>query len=143
MSALYNRIGSPVMTDVKLDRRRRRRQARRRSAINRVYPKDVVDLFAGEQLVVVGRYRKPGDAKVIITGKVGDKDQKFDFPAKLVENSDDESHAFIEKLWAVRRVGEILDEIDLKGQERRTGQGTGGAVAKARHPDAVHFVPGR
>ena len=39
-----------------------------------------------------------------------------DFPAKLVEKSTDDSQAFIEKLWAVRRVGEILDEIDLKGK---------------------------
>ncbi len=29
-----------------------------------------------------------------------------------------ESFAFIEKLWAVRRVGEILDELDLKGKNQ-------------------------
>ena len=66
--------------------------------------------------MIVGRYKKPGDAKVIITGKVGDKEQKFDFPAKLVEKSSDESYAFVEKLWAMRRIGEIIDEIDLKGK---------------------------
>ena len=33
-----------------------------------------------------------------------------------MEHSGDESLAFIEKLWAVRRVGEIIDEIDLKGK---------------------------
>ena len=49
-------------------------------------------------------------------GKVGDKEQKFDFPATFVEKSSDESFGFIEKLWAVRRVGEILDELDLKGK---------------------------
>ena len=86
------------------------------TAVNRVYPKESHDLFAGEQLVIVGRYKKPGNAKVVVTGKVGDKEQKFDFPAKLVEKSNDESMAFIEKLWAVRRVGEILDELDLKGK---------------------------
>jgi Ca-activated chloride channel family protein len=47
---------------------------------------------------------------------VGDKEQKFDFPAAFVEKSGDESFAFIEKLWATRRVGEILDQLDLKGK---------------------------
>jgi Ca-activated chloride channel family protein len=81
-----------------------------------VYPKGSFDLFAGEQLVLVGRYRKFGTAKVVVTGSVAGKKQKLDFPAKFVKKSKDETHAFIEKLWAVRRVGEILDELDLKGK---------------------------
>jgi Ca-activated chloride channel family protein len=75
-----------------------------------------MDLFAGEQLVIVGRYKTPGNAKVVVSGAVGGKAEKFDFPAKLVDRSGDETNAFIEKLWAVRRVGEILEEIDLKGR---------------------------
>ena len=47
---------------------------------------------------------------------MGDQRQTFDFPATLVEKSDDESFGFVEKLWAVRRMGEILDQIDLNGQ---------------------------
>jgi Ca-activated chloride channel family protein len=84
--------------------------------INRFYPKDSFDLFAGEQIVIVGRYKKPGVAKVIVEGIVDGAKQKLDFPATLIEKSSDESFSFIEKLWAVRRVGEILDEIDLKGK---------------------------
>ena len=116
VAALYNRIRSPVMSDVKLNVDLEGISAEDGLAVNRMYPKAVVDLFAGEQLVVVGRYKKPGAAKITITGKVGEKDQKFDFPAKFVEKSDDQSQAFVEKLWAVRRIGEILDEIDLKGK---------------------------
>ena len=84
--------------------------------INRVYPSESFDLFAGEQLVLVGRYRKAGAAKVAVEGMVGERRQAFDFPAALVDKSHDESFAFIEKLWAVRRIGEIIDELDLKGQ---------------------------
>ncbi len=86
--------------------------------INLLYAKGVFDLFAGEQLVMVGRYRTPGMAKVVVSGSIGGKEQTYDFPAKLVKKSSDESFAFIEKLWAVRRVGEILDELDLKGKNR-------------------------
>jgi Ca-activated chloride channel family protein len=73
-------------------------------------------LFEGEQLVVVGRYKKPGIAKVKITGQVEGQKQKYDFPAKLVEKSGDESYAFVEKIWAMRRIGEIIDEMDLHGK---------------------------
>jgi Ca-activated chloride channel family protein len=116
VAALYNRIRSPVMSDVKLNVDLEGASAEDGLAVNRMYPKTVVDLFAGEQLVIVGRYKKPGAAKVTITGRIGDKEQKFDFPAKFIEKSDDQSQAFVEKLWAVRRIGEILDEIDLKGK---------------------------
>jgi Ca-activated chloride channel family protein len=115
VSALYNRIGAPVMSDVKIKFDVEGARTEEGEIVTRQYPKEVTDLFAGEQLVIVARYKKPGDAKVVITGKVGDKEQKFDFPAKLVEKSGDESHAFVEKLWATRRIGEILDELDLKG----------------------------
>ena len=84
--------------------------------VNRIYPKGEFDLFAGEQLVLVGRYKKSGTAKVIVQGTIGDKQEQFDFPATFVEKSNDESFAFIEKLWAIRRVGEILDDLDLKGK---------------------------
>jgi Ca-activated chloride channel family protein len=116
VSALYNRIGAPVMSDVKIKFDVEGARTEEGELVTRQYPKDVTDLFAGEQLVIVARYKKPGDAKVVITGKVGDKEQKFDFPAKLVEKSSDDTHAFVEKLWAVRRIGEILDEIDLTGK---------------------------
>ncbi|HZZ73406.1 MAG TPA: VIT domain-containing protein [Pirellulales bacterium] len=116
VSALYNRIGSPVMTDLNLKFEVDGLKAEDGAPVNRSYPKEVRDLFAGEQLVIVGRYKKPGDAKVVLTGSVDGKEQKLDFPAKLIDKSKDDSFSFIEKLWAMRRVGEILDEIDLKGK---------------------------
>jgi Ca-activated chloride channel homolog len=116
VSKLYNRIESPVMTDVEITFDFDKLKTGQGKPVNRVYPKESLDLFAGEQLVVVGRYREPGTAKVVVRGKVGDEKQKLDFPADLVKNSKDETHAFIEKLWAVRRIGEIIDELDLKGK---------------------------
>ncbi len=86
------------------------------AVVNRQYPKDVSDLFAGEQLVIVGRYKKSGAAKVTVIGKVGKKEVSLDFPAKLVEKSADDSSGFVEKLWAMRRIGEIMDQLDLKGK---------------------------
>ncbi len=115
VAKLFNRIESPVMTDVKVEFVFDAKPEEGK-LVSRVYPKDSFDLFAGEQLVMVGRYKKPGTAKVVVTGRVGDKDQKVEFTADFTAKSADESNAFIEKLWAIRRVGEILDELDLKGK---------------------------
>ncbi len=116
VSRLHNRISAPVMTEVKVDVDVEKARVEQGPPVNRVYPREVYDLFEGEQLVLVGRYKRPGNAKVVVKGKVGDKENKFDFPAELVEKSKDESYAFVEKLWAMRRIGEIIDELDLKGK---------------------------
>ena len=116
VARLYNRIESPVLTGMKIRYDLETAKTENGPPVNRVYPRETTDLFAGEQLVVVGRYKNAGTAKIVVTGKMGDKEQRFDFPAAFVERSNDESLAFIEKLWAVRRVGEILDQMDLNGK---------------------------
>jgi Ca-activated chloride channel homolog len=116
VSKLYRRIGAPVMTDVELAVDVEDAKESDGPTVTRVYPKGEFDLFAGDQAVLVGRYRTPGDAKVKLSGKVNGEEQAFDFPAELVEESDDDTNAFVAKLWATRRVGEIIDELDLKGR---------------------------
>ncbi len=116
VSALYRKIGSPVMTNVKVAVDVE--DGDRGTTVNRIYPKGKFDLFAGEQVVLVGRYRTSGDAKIKLTGKLGDEKKTFRFPGTFVSKSDDDTNAFVAKLWATRRVGEIIDEIDLKGRNQ-------------------------
>lgn len=122
VSRLYAKMSSPVLTGVNVKIEVDAATTESGPSINRFYPKDVYDLFAGEQLVMVGRYKKPGNAKVMITGKIGSDERKYDFPATLTEKSNDQTYAFVEKLWALRRVGEIIDEIDLKGKNNELVQ---------------------
>jgi Ca-activated chloride channel family protein len=117
VSRLYGKIGSPVMSDVAVNIDLEAAAAvEEGQAVNRMYPKAARDLFEGEQLVMVGRYKKFGAGKVTITGKVGQDGQKMDFPAAFTEHSGDQTYAFVERLWAMRRIGEIIDEIDLSGR---------------------------
>jgi len=116
VSTVYGNISAPVLTDVAVNFELDGLKPEEGPPVNRVYPKGNFDLFEGQQLVVVGRYRKPGAAKVVIKGRVGNSEQKFDFPANLIEKSHDESYVFVEKLWAMRRIGEIIDQLDLSGQ---------------------------
>lgn len=116
VSQVYGRISSPILTDVAVKFEFDGIQPADGPAVTRVYPKSVVDLFEGEQLVLVGRYRKSGAAKVTIQGQVAGQTQTYDFPANFLEKSLDASYGFVEKLWAMRRIGEILDDIDLNGR---------------------------
>lgn len=119
VASLYNRIGSPLLTDIGVDIEfDRESKPSDPKPIARMYPKQLTDLFYGEQLVIVGRYRKGGAAKVTLTGHFGGDQKKFTFGADFVDRSADESNGFVEKLWAVRRVGEIIDELDLHGQNK-------------------------
>lgn len=113
---LYSRVSSPVMTDVAINIDVEGSAVENGPTATRVYPRNIHDLFEGEQLVLVGRYKRPGAAKVTLTGKVGSEKMSFDFPANLVSQSGDQSFFFVEKLWATRRIGEIIDELDLTGQ---------------------------
>jgi Ca-activated chloride channel family protein len=113
---IYSRINSPVMTDVAVKFEFDELKTEEGDPINRMFPKENYDLFAGDQLVIVGRYRKPGPAKVTISGSVSGQRQSLDFPAELKDYSSDDSYGFVEKLWAMRRIGDIIDELDLKGK---------------------------
>ncbi|QGJ69699.1 von Willebrand factor type A [Planctomycetales bacterium 10988] len=115
VSRLYQRISSPILTDanLKFSMDLTKEQG---DAVRQVYPGGTFDLFQGEQLVVVGKYRYPGEVKVKLVGKVGEEKERFQFPGEFVEKSKDSSFAFVEKLWATRRIGEIIDQLDLNGQ---------------------------
>lgn len=112
VASLYRKIEAPVLTDVQVEITL---DGGAGAAVNRVYPRGAFDLFAGEQLVVVGRYRQAGAARVVIRGMMQGQPQAFDFPAEFASESKDETFAFVEKLWAIRRIGEIIDELDLNG----------------------------
>jgi Ca-activated chloride channel homolog len=117
VSRVFSRISSPVLTNVDLKFEFDGPWSGP-AAISRMYPGSGFDLFAGEQVVVVGRYRRFGAAKAVLSGAVGPDHKVFDFPAEFVEKSGDQSLAFVEKLWATRRIGELIDQLDLNGHNQ-------------------------
>ena len=112
VSAFYSKIAAPMMTgvavDIQLDG----------GSVARVYPRQMPDLFRGDQLVLVGRYRKGGDAKIVLTGEVGGKRTEFTYHANFAARSADDANGFVARLWATRRIGEIIDDLDLHGRNQ-------------------------
>lgn len=84
----------------------------------KIYPSPLPDIFKGEQLVVVGRYSGNGDSAVIVEGSVNGERKKFSYDMKF--SGDFADNDFIPRLWATRRVGYLLDEIRLRGENAET-----------------------
>jgi len=78
------------------------------------YPSPLPDLFKGEQLVLAGRYSGSGNSVLTIEGRVNGATRKYTYEMKFPEESSD--HQFIPRLWATRRIGMLLDEIRLHGE---------------------------
>lgn len=110
VASLYNKISSPVMTDIVIDFGG--------VTVELLYPRTMPDLFAGEQLTIVGRYR--GDASNIsisLRGQVNGQMQTLvyegqTFPARAG------GEPFIARLWATRRIGDLMNTIRLNGESR-------------------------
>ena len=82
--------------------------------VTKLYPSPLPDLFRGDQLVLAGRYSGAGDSAVILEGTVNGVTRQFTYEVKFPDAGDD--HEFIPRLWATRRVGYLLDEIRLHGE---------------------------
>ena len=118
VSKLYAKISAPVLTDVKIVYEFDSPVEAGSKPTNRIYPQDVLDLFAGQQLVLVGRYNKDGRCKVKITGQVGDQEASYEYNVDFAAPDEHSRFGFVAKLWAARRIGEIIDLIDLQGQNQ-------------------------
>jgi Ca-activated chloride channel family protein len=110
VARFYSRLTSPVLADLRLEFEG--------TDVNRLYPRDLPDLFEGGELIVAGRYRDSGRTTLRLTGRVGDERRRFEFPVELAPASGDRSHDYVERLWAVRRVGFIIDQVDLHGRSK-------------------------
>ena len=81
----------------------------------KVHPRALPDLFHGEQLVLFGRYEGDGHVAIRLTGEVNGEQREFVYEGTFLEINAE--NAFIPRLWATRRVGYLLDEIRLHGEE--------------------------
>jgi Ca-activated chloride channel family protein len=107
VSSFFSKIKETVLTDPEL-------KFAGDVRVTKLYPSPLPDLFRGEQLVVVGRYSGHGGSAAVIEGKVNGQTRQFSEDVKFPGSSSEND--FIPKLWATRRVGYLLDEIRLHGE---------------------------
>jgi Ca-activated chloride channel family protein len=75
-------------------------------------PAVLPDLFYGEELVVLARYRGEGSGDVVIEGSRNGRRERFRVAASFGGRPRND---FIPPLWAARRIGELTRQIRLEG----------------------------
>jgi Ca-activated chloride channel family protein len=112
VSGFFAKVSAPVLVDVSLEVTGVK--------VEDMYPYPLPDLFAGNQLIVAGRYRGSGTATVRLSGKVNPQGtagsgqtQTYTYSnLTFVSRGGDD---WIPRLWAQRKVGYLLTQIRLRG----------------------------
>ena len=109
LSNFFAKVANPVMTGLQLDFGA--------LAPHDVFPRQLPDLFRGSQITVLGRYSVSGNFPISLRGVVrGDartlRYQSNEFPSTATRND------FLPRLWAMRKVGYLLEQIRTSGENQ-------------------------
>ena len=106
VSHFYNGISTPVLSDVTIT-------FDGDLVADEIYPATLPDLFAGEQLVVAGRYHGGTSATVTLRGTLNGVPHSYRYLDQPFAAHGGEPA--VARLWAARKIGALLQQI------RRTG----------------------
>jgi Ca-activated chloride channel family protein len=115
LSSFYERISTPVLTNIDINFGE--------MPVYDIYPSPLPDLFAGSQVIVIGRYRQGGSGDIVLSGEVNGEVQEFNYPAQVFakdNRSASDVLAQLPRLWATRKIGYLLNEIRLNGPDQET-----------------------
>jgi Ca-activated chloride channel family protein len=93
----YERIETPVLTDIEIDWQGAR--------VSEVLPGKIPDLFAGQPLTVFGRYEGRPDDEIIVRGKFDGKTIELPVTFDLTTAKD---VAGVSSIWARNKIDELL-----------------------------------
>ncbi len=103
---LYTKSSQPVMKDISFNVEG--------GEVRDVHPSNLDQLFAGQQLLLFGRFRGSGKGKATLTGTVNGETKKitrtFTFPEKA------DKHKHIERLWAMAKIRDLLQKVRSGGE---------------------------
>jgi len=105
---LVRKIAHPVLSDLVIDDTPVR--------VTDIYPVELPDLFAGDELVVFGRYestRETLTGAVAIRGRRRGHTERFDVEAEFPRHRG--ANEFIPRLWAARKLGYLTTTLRLEG----------------------------
>jgi Ca-activated chloride channel homolog len=112
LSTLSTKIQYPVLTDIAL--------RATGVTLREIYPTTLPDLFAGEDLVVFGRYRAPVarglNGMVTINGLRSGRAERYS--TRVSYATSDNGNDYIPRLWASRKLGELTRRVKLEGSDR-------------------------
>jgi Ca-activated chloride channel family protein len=110
VTSFYDKISKPVLTDLDLEWEN--------VEFYDVYPPALPDIFAGTQLTVLGRYKgELADGKLILSGNRAGATEEFSYDLAAV-TGESRDNKFVPALWATRKIGFLLEQIKLEGEDK-------------------------
>lgn len=124
VAGLFRRLGQPTLAGPALSTIDA--QGHEVARLAEVLPIRLPDLFAGDQMVVLGQYRGEDDLCFWLTGQGpgGASSFRFTLPVRSASTK----HAFVPRLWASRQIAFLVDELRQRGADL-------GAPLAAGRPD--------
>ena len=104
IEAFYERIRNPVLTDIEIEWNG--------VEVEQVMPDPVPDLFAGQPVILVGRYDKPGRGSVTIRGRVRGREVEQTINVLLPRQQDE--NGALASLWA----REVIEDLESRQHGR-------------------------
>ncbi len=109
VASFYGSISTPVLTDLDLQIDGIR--------VEELFPLPLPDLFAGSQMVVVGRYREGGTGTISLTGTFDGQETTFRYDGQVfVSAGESQQDQNLARIWATRKIGYLLNQIRLYGE---------------------------
>jgi Ca-activated chloride channel family protein len=99
MSSFYQKIKSPMLSNVKI--------TIDGIQTKDIYPREVKDIFAGSQVLLIGKYKSSGAGSVHLTGNINGLTKSYTFPVTMASN--EPANTYLPRLWAMRRIGHLTD----------------------------------
>jgi hypothetical protein len=107
LSNFFEKVSFPVMTDMDIEWGNLK--------VSDIFPRKLPDLFRGTQLTVLGKYSGTGSFPLTLKGKIRNETRTLKYDKNEFPNIT-ESNDFLPRIWAMRKVGYLLDEIRMSGE---------------------------
>jgi Ca-activated chloride channel family protein len=108
LSHFFKRINRPVLADCRLDISG--------VEVTEMYPHELPDMFAGSEVIIIGRYTGGSPVTATLSGRQGETYKQFVFATQFVPHKD--KYQFLPKLWAGRRIGYLLEDMRRHGENQ-------------------------
>jgi len=102
-------LANPELTTLDADGQTTTRRVRER------YPQLLPDVFEGDALVLLGQYRDQEPLRFLLEGNEADQRRRFTFEFDLARATT--RNAFVPRLWAARRVADLVDQVRQAGAD--------------------------
>ncbi len=101
------RISRPILTDLTIEYGG--------LLINDTYPQQLPDLFYGNQITHLGRFKDPGDYTVTLKGKI--RNEEFQL-SKKVSFHTEQGNKSVSRIWAKTKIDFLLNQIQKFGEKK-------------------------